>query len=175
MGVQADRGWQSVVLGAAFALGLGWLLGPMALALTMNMLLLTAWAWAWAVRRGAPPPLALALLDVALPGLLGVSLAQIFFPVGRPLLLAVVLLAGFTVLQWGVQRTVQQVGAWQVWAGQLAVLASLVVLQRPIASAIVAALFAPAIWWLIRVPAQAAARGQFWWWAAFLAAFLLPW
>lgn len=174
MGMPAGRSWQPVAFGVASALGLGWFLGPAALALTLVALLVTAWAWAWAVRRGQPPALVLALLDVGLPGLLGASLAWTSFPVGRPLLLAVALLVGFTVLQWGVYRAARQAGVWQAWAGQLAVLAGLVALQRPIACAIVAASFAPATWWLTRAPEQAAARGQVWWWAAFLAAFLLP-
>ncbi len=174
MGMPAGRSWQPIAFGVVSALGLGWFLGPAALALTLVALLMTAWAWAWTVRRGQPPALVLALLDVALPGLLGASLAWTSFLVGRPLLLAVALLVGFTVLQWGVYRAARQAGAWQAWAGQLAVLAGLVALQRPIACAIVAASFAPATWWLTRAPEQVAARGQVWWWAAFLAAFLLP-
>lgn len=174
MGMPAGRSWQPVMLGAVFALGLSWLLGPTALALTASALLLTAWAWLWAVHQGPPPALALALLDVALPGLLGASLQGMLVPVGRSLLPALGLLAGFTVLQWGAYRAARQARAWQAWAGQLAVLVSLVVLQRPVACAIVAALFAPATWWLARDPEQAAARGQFWWWAAFLVAFLAP-
>lgn len=173
MGMPAGRSWQPVAFGIVLALGLGWFLGPAALVLTLVALLTTAWAWAWAIRRGQSPALVLALLDVALPGLLGASLSWASSPVGRPLLVAVALLAGFSVLQWGVYRGARQVGAWQAWAGQLVVLAALVVLQRPVACAIVAALFAPATWWLARAPEQAAMRGQVWWWAAFLAAFLL--
>lgn len=174
MGMPAGRSWQPVALSAAFALGLSWLLGPTALALTLIAMLMTVWAWLWSTQRGTSPALVLALLDVALPGLLGVSLLGMSSPPGRPLLLALGLLAGFTVLQWGAHRAARRAGAWQAWAGQLAVLASLVALQRPVACAIVGALFAPATWWLARNPEQAAARGQFWWWAAFLAAFLVP-
>ncbi len=174
MGVPADRSWQPVAFGATLAVGLSWLLGPAALALTLVAMLVTAWAWLWASQRGAVPALALALLDVVLPGLLGVSLAGGWPPVDRSAFLAPALLAGFTLLQWGLYLVAARAGAWQAWAGQLAVLLALVLLQRPAACALVAALFAPAAWWLARNPEQAAARGQSWWWTAFLVAFLAP-
>jgi len=168
----AGQSWQPPVLGGLLALGVSLLLGPVALGLTLMAALLLAWAWLWGARRGGPPALALALLDVGLPGLLGASLAA---QVNDLPPAAVALLAGFTALQWGVYRAAYADRAPRagVVAGQAAVLLVLVALQRPAACAIVAVLFSPPTRWLFRSPCEAAARGPFWWWAAFLAAVLV--
>lgn len=175
-GLPALRAWQPFVIGATLALGLSLLLGQAALGLTCGVVLLTAWAWLWRMRRGTSPDLAFAVLDVAAPGLLGISLAAGPSSADTAQLGALVLLAVFTALQYGLYRATQQgrghlMGAW---AGQIAVLAALAGLHRPLACAVVAALLALPSWWLARSPAEAVVRGQAWWWAAFLVAFLAP-
>ncbi len=175
LGMPADQSWQPSVVGALLALGLSLLLGPAALILTLLAALVLAWAWLWSARRGTRPRLALALLDVALPGVLGVSLAPGLPWEGGLPQAALALLAGFTVLQWGVYGAPDQDRAVRagILAGEAGVLLALVALQRPVACALAAALFAPPTWWLARNRHEAAARGAFWWWAAFLAVALV--
>lgn len=159
--------WLGWVSGLVFALALSLLLGVYALALTFLAVAVMLLARALAL-RGSRPALCLALLDVALPGLLGAMLVWPKAGAGPWLGLAL----AFTLLQWGWHRARLSAGLRPVgvWVGQVAVLAMLILLQQPAACVVCALLFAPPMWWLARrlEVGVALLRGLPWWWAALL-------
>lgn len=166
-GLPVDAAWQPLAAGLALTLALSLLIGPGALALSLGALLLTALAWLWLMKRGDCPAFILALLDVASPWLLGMSL------LGSPVFVAhgwvapFALLGAFSLLQWGILRAGQGniVATAGVWLGQLAVLATLVALKQAWASALVAAALAAPSWWLLRRDRAGLGRALPWWWA----------
>jgi hypothetical protein len=171
---------QEVIASVALAAVLGVLLGPPALLLSLIAWAVTLWAWLLA-QSGRQPAGCDALLNVGLPWLLGLIMAQAPSPrflTGAPLPLSGVTLGlAFTVLQLGARRAHlsqgQRVGG--VWLGHLVVLGVLVGLQRPQTLILVALLFLPPLWWLwreMRAGAdlrEALSRSGPWWLAAFLA------
>lgn len=168
---ETRRALQELALGLAFTLLLSFLLPRAAFLLSAAAAGTVTVGWAW-VRRGRQPAWALALLDVALPWLLGAVLA----PGGPRSAVAVLLLgAGFTALQWGDYRWWMSAGerADGAWLGMAGVSIALILLRAPWAVAAVAALFLPAAWQLRRtgpdvLPAAGRSRVLPWWWAAML-------
>lgn len=160
-GGDARASWQGLLLGLALMGAMSVLLGPAAIALSAAVLLL----WAWMQRSGVVPCLD-AVLDVALPWLLGTFLA------GRGALSwqVLALAAAFTLLQWGVLRARQ--GTVVAWIGQGAVLVVLIAIQQPGALAGVAMLLAPAAWWLAAQRGGVPTHALPWWWGAMLIAAL---
>ncbi len=154
--------WQGLLLSLALIGALSVLLGPAAMLLSAAALL--AWG-GWRAVGGAA--LGDAVLDVALPWLLGASLAgsaAFAWPVWA-------LAGAFTLLQWGALRA-QERSAALAWLGQGAVLAALIALRQPWALAGIAVLLAPAAWWLAARRPGAVAHALPWWWAAMLIAAL---
>ncbi len=168
-GQPAASTWQSLVASLALVAALSLLLGPAASALSVGVALLVALAWLLAVNRRSYPALCLALLDVAAPWLLGMSWAGLETLALRTVLGPLMLMVGFTLLQWGAYR------AWQsgetsltgLWVGQIAVLSVLIAMREAGVAAIVAALFAPPSWWLLRRDRTGVVRALPWWWTAF--------
>lgn len=164
-GHQADplrAPWQGLLLSLALIGGLSVLLGPAAMLLSVAALLV--WG-GWRVLGGAA--FGDAVLDVALPWLLGASLAgraAFAWPVWA-------LAGAFTLLQWGALRA-QGGRAALGWLGQGAVLAVLIALRQPWALASVAMLLAPATWWLAARRPGALAYALPWWWGAMMIAAL---
>ena len=169
---QASRGsWLSWLSGLALTAVLSILLGASALlisALAVGLILLTRALF----RSAQRPALCLALLDVALPWVLGAALAWPVAEGATLFLQTVVLAAAFTLLQWGIYRARLSSG-WRLGAlyvGQVMLLGVLILLRQPGAVAVTALLLAPPIWWLAR-PNEAEvalARGLPWWWASMM-------
>ena len=165
--------WLGWLGGLAFAVVLSLLLGRPILVLSAAAVGLILLARAL-MRRGHSPAMCLALLDVALPWVLGAAL--VWPGVGgevRPWLWqAGILAAAFTVLQWGVHRARFSAGQRPVglWLGQMVLLGALIALQLPWAVAIAALLLAPPTWWLARgdLGGAALARSLPWWLASML-------
>lgn len=169
-GQPAATAWQPLAVSLVLVIALSLLTGPAALALSAGVLLLVTLAWLLVVNRGSHPALCYALMDVTAPWLLGMSTAGLGAFTSHGAIRAFALLAGFTVLQWGAQRAARK-GAAElpvgVWAGQATVLAALIAAQQAWACAIVAALFSPPSWWLLRRGEDWLARALPWWWGAF--------
>jgi hypothetical protein len=165
--------WLGWLGGLALAAVLSLLLGKPVLVLSASAVGLILLARAL-LRRGHSPALCLALLDVALPWVLGAALVWpgVGGDVKRWLLQVGLLAAAFTVLQWGVHRARFSKGQRLIglWVGQIALLGALVALQSPWAVAIAALLLAPPTWWLARRDLGAAAltRSLPWWLASML-------
>jgi hypothetical protein len=182
--------WHDVLVAIALMGGLAVLLGLPAVLLSLVVLLVSAWAL-FVGQWGAQPALPRALLAVGLPWLLGMAWG--YGPAG----LSSVVLTGaggvpwaglalggaFTLLEWGSQRAYWSCASQGrgVWLGQFAVLLTLVALRLPGGSALVAALFLPPAWYLLRArgatgpvqPAAILALCGPWWWAAMLASSLV--
>lgn len=171
-GERVHRGWQGVLVALGVAFVLSVLLGVPAILLSAAALFAILIAAA-AARRGDRPAFWDALLDVGLPWLLGSALMLWGGEQGIAALApSAALAAAFTVLQWGMYRADATRGNAEVaWLGQALVLLALAALQQPAAVAGVAALFAPASFWLARRDAGIA-RALPWWWAAMLLAAL---
>ena len=155
--------WPALLLGLALTGAVSALLGPVALLLSASVLVALAFVWAWA-RRSGGADFGEALLDVALPWLLGASLAGTNGLSWQVLAVA----AAFTLLHWGALRRREILA----WIGQGAVLAALIAARQPWGLAAAAVLFAPPAWWLVARRPGALARVLPWWWAAMLIAAL---
>ncbi len=168
-GQPAASVWQPLIVSLASISVLSLLLGPAALALSGGVVLLVALAWLLLVNRHRYPALCLALLDVAAPWLLGMSWAGLGTLASRAALGPFTLMAGFTLLQWGVYRArpSDEASRFGLWAGQAAVLAALIATRQAAACAIVAVLFVPPSWWLLGRDRSGLPRAFPWWWAAF--------
>jgi hypothetical protein len=170
-------GWQELMVGLVLTGGLGLLLGMSALAL--SLVALSVLGLAWALRqRGAYPAFLYGLLNVGLPWMLGVTLAEadgVVSLIGRQIS-SLALAAAFTALQWATGRAyhAERGGAFGVWSGQLAVLAVLIGLREVWALAIVTGLFLPPSWWLLWATGSKVDREDLWprcapwWWVALL-------
>jgi len=164
---------QSLLAGLVFAGALSLLLGipAMILSALAGFVLWLAWAL---LRHGNRPAFCLALLDVGLPWLVGASLTwrNLDAVLLSRMLPTLVLAIMFTVLQWGLQRARLSEGAptGGVWLGQVLVLVTLVGLRQTWALGLVAVLFAPPAWRLLRCTQadRALAFSLPWWWAAML-------
>jgi hypothetical protein len=141
--------WQDALAGSLLALGGALLIGASAVVLSVLALFVTAAARP-SMRRGETPAASFALLDVPLPWLLGMLAAgwtYVDFSRWQPLLVAI----AFGVLEWSLLR-VAIVGSVrrsvEVGFGVLVVLCVLVALGMPWATATVAVLLAPPMYWL---------------------------
>lgn len=141
--------WQGVLAGLIILLGGGLLIGWPAVALSVLAALIGIRSW-FSARRGAPPTVAMALLDVLLPWLLGmfaVGWASGDAPLRWPSLLVAI---GFTVLQWSTLHAAtgrMGRGSLAIEIGILAVPGVLFALHMPWAAAVVAVLLAPVAYW----------------------------
>lgn len=173
-GLPAEVAWQPLAVGVALTAALSLLLGPAAVVLSLGALLLLALAWLLTANRGSQAAFSLALLDVAFPGLLGLSLVGDALFVDRGWAGPVALLSAFTLLQWGVLRMRRREPGLpvSVWVGQLAVLVALIALRQAWACALVAVLFALPSWSLLRSERTGGAHALPWWWAAYGAALM---
>lgn len=167
--LSAASAWQPLVASLVLVAALSLLLGPAALALSSGVVLLVALAWLLVANRRRYPALCLAMLDVTAPWLLGMSWAGLGGLASRTAPGPFMLMAGFTLLQWGVYRARQSDEASRIglWAGQAAVLVALIATRQAAACAIVAVLFVPPSWWLLRRDCSGLPRALPWWWAAF--------
>jgi hypothetical protein len=166
--------WSGWLSGLALTVVLSLLLGAPALlisAAAVGLMLLTRALF----RRGHHPALCLALLDVALPWVLGAALVWPDVD-GKALVWLLqmgMVAAAFTVLQWGLYRARFSAGRRLValYFGQMVLLGVLVLLRQPWAVAVAALLLAPPTWWLARrgEAEVALARALPWWWASMLA------
>jgi hypothetical protein len=165
--------WLSWLGGLTLTAVLSLLLGAPVLllsALVVGLILLTRALF----RRGRWPALCLAILDVALPWILGAALVWpgVAGEVWSWLVQVAMLAAAFTVLQWGLYRARFSAGRRLVglWLGQTLLLGMLIVLRQPWGVAVAALLLAPPAWWLARrgEAETALVRGLPWWWAAML-------
>lgn len=173
-GLAAHVAWQPLAVLLALTVALSLLLGLTAAALSVGVLLLLMLAWLTVVGRGQQPAFLLALLDVMLPGLLGMSLTGDALFNGLGWAGPIALLGAFMLLQWGVLRAWVRAGSTVgVWLGQLAVIGVLVALKQAWPCALVIALFAPPSWWLLQADRAGIARALPWWWAAFGVAFVV--
>ncbi len=158
--------WQALLLGLALVAAVSTLLGPAAMLLSLIALLILSLMRGWARRTGGAA-FGDALLDVALPWLLGASLAGL-----EAVSWTLVALAGaFSLLHWGVLRGRAR-GVALAWMGQGAVLGVLVALRQPWALAGVVILLAPPAWWLASPWGGGLIRALPWWWGAMLIAAL---
>lgn len=174
---ETRRVLQELSVGLAFTILLSFLLPRPAFIVSAAAIVIVAVAWAW-IRRGQQPALCLALLDVALPWLLGAILAWggLSQALARPAWPVWILGAGFTVLQWGDYRWRLTEGERPAgaWLGAAGVLGALILLRQPWALAVVAALFLPSAWYLARARRDGWSAGAWrsralpWWWAAML-------
>jgi hypothetical protein len=165
--------WLSWLGGLALTAVLSLLLGAPAVllsALAVGLILFTRALF----RRGCWPALCLAILDVALPWVLGAALVwpEVAGAMWSWLAQVAMLAVAFTVLQWGLHRARFSNGRRLVglWLGQALLLGTLIVLRQPWGVAVAALLLAPPAWWLARRSEAEAAlvRGLPWWWAAML-------
>lgn len=159
--------WQALLLGLVLAAAVSALLGAVAVLLTLIALLILVLMRGWTQRTGGAA-LGDALLDVALPWLLGAALAGW----GAVSWQVLVLAGAFSLLHWGVLRRAQGGRAILAWLGQGAIVAALVAVQRPWGVAGVASLLAPPAWWLALPRGGGLIRALPWWWAAMLLAAL---
>ncbi len=173
-GQPAVLAWQPLIICLVLVGALSLLLGPVALVLSLGVTVLAALAWLSVVNRRDHPALGLALLDVAAPWLLGMSGAGWRGLTARTALEPLMLMAGFTLLQWGIYRARQSGGMSFIglWAGQVAVLAVLLSLGQIWIAVIVAVLFVFPAWWLLRHNRSELRCVLPWWWAAFALATL---
>ena len=178
----AGAKWHELTAAIALSAVLCMLLGFTSWLVTIVAWVVVLWAWILA-RAGKQPSACDALLNIGLPWLLGLTLAQAGASPADPGLLLPGILVGaaFTVLQWGIQRAYLSGGRrmFGAWCGQFVVLVALVGLQQPWATAVVAGLLLPPAWWLRRAVhalegVQAALlRSGPWWLAALLLAALV--
>jgi hypothetical protein len=167
----APASWLSWLSGLALTAVLSLLLGVPALlisALAVGLVFLTRGLF----RSGRRPALCLALLDVALPWVLGAALVWPGVK-GETLfwfLQTVMLGAAYTVIQWALYRARLSAGRHlaALYLGQAALLGVLILLRQPDAVVVAALLCAPPIWWLARggEAEVALARSLPWWWAS---------
>jgi hypothetical protein len=171
-GIHAAR-WPALVFWSAAALAGAVLLGPAALVFSLLAAALTGWSWlTFASGRG--PGVADALLDVALPLLFGLTVAMgpglprepLANSELRQLGVAILLAAGFTLIQWGYLRR----GRVAPWLGQGIALMVPVMTGSPATLAVVAALLLPPSLWLAN-PASvpALSNAQPWWLGSLIA------
>lgn len=173
-GQPAVLAWQPLIICLVLVGALSFLLGPVALVLSLGVTVLVALAWLLVVNRRDHPALGLALLDVTAPWLLGMSGVGWRGLTARTALEPLMLMAGFTLLQWGIYRARQSGGMSVIglWAGQVTVLAVLLLLGQIWAAVIVAVLFVFPAWWLLRHNRSELSCVLPWWWAAFVVATL---
>ncbi len=176
-GGTSEAGWHELTVALALTAGLGAMLGTWALALSAAVILVALLAWGLA-QRGVRPSFLSALLSTFFPWVLGLSLARPFTALPAVGVAGPLLGLAFTVQQWGVQRARVSPGSrlWGIEAGEIAVLAALVLLGQPWAAAAVAVLYLPTAWWTARAQGTAVdldvvlARCAPWWLAGLLVA-----
>jgi hypothetical protein len=165
--------WLGWLSGLVLTVVLSLLLGGPALVASVSVVGLIFLARAL-LRSGHTPALCLALLDVALPWVLGAALAWsgVNSDRGDWLWHTALLALAFTALQWGFYRVRCSAGqrTMGLWAGQLTVLGALMALRQPWALAAAAVLLAPPAWWLAQRerPDATLIHSLPWWWALML-------
>lgn len=146
---QAGHALQGWPLALALSGLLALPLGRGALLLTLAVILLSLLGLGW-IRYQHPAPASLqALLMVTMPWLLGQSL------VGPMALTTLPLIAGFTVIVWGLVRSAQHAPlAWSAPVGLLLVISTLALQRAPIAAGLVGVAGLIPFWYGLGQPAR---------------------